>query len=266
MSRQQRIHGLVLGIKDPRRPDVDVHLLWHGEVLDHRTTGCKVAPQHGNATFRPERILARTDDLALFHLDVRQEPARLDEERPAINLLEVLAQCLPSHRHAVKMQELPHFHHHRRHPARIPEVLHRIHARRLGVCQDRHLSMNAVEVVDGYVNPCLACDCRKVDERIGGPTDRRVQHDGVLECLARQDLAGAQVHLDQLEDLLARRPGNPQVHCQRRRDQCRPGQRQAERLGKDLTGRGTPHELARTTRWARALLVQFQVCLMQFTP
>ena len=61
--RQQRLDRRVLEIEDARRADVDVHLLRHREVLDHRAARREVAAQHGDAALRSERIGTRAEDL-----------------------------------------------------------------------------------------------------------------------------------------------------------------------------------------------------------
>ncbi len=217
--------------------------------------GARLPRKHADAAFRPERIIARADDLAHAHLDVGEVAARFGEKGAALHRFEVFAHRFARHGKAIKVQQVADFQHHGGDTARVPEVLHRVTARGLGVGEYRYLAVDAVEVVYRDVNAAFARDHGQVQQRVCRATNCRVNGDGVLERLPREDSARAQIGFHQFENLLAHGAGDAQMIRQRRGNERASRQREAERLRERLPRARAAHELAGATGRARAMLM-----------
>src|SRR5215831_16994792 len=183
---------VILVLEDAGRPGMNMHLLGYGKSFDHGAFGGKVAVQDGHPTVHGEWIRARPDDLILVDLEIVQVTAPFSkEEWVLLDLLEVLAERLAGNGETVQVEQVPQFEHDGRDAARVPEVLNRVPA------------VDAVEVVDGDLNPGLPGDRRDVEQRVGRPANGGMQDDGVLERFASQDGAWPEVLRDQRDELLA---------------------------------------------------------------
>src|SRR5215831_17427444 len=195
---------VILVLEDAGRPGMNMHLLGYGKSFDHGAFGGKVAVQDGHPTVHGEWIRARPDDLILVDLEIVQVTAPFSkEEWVLLDLLEVLAERLAGNGETVQVEQVPQFEHDGRDAARVPEVLDRVPAGCLDVGQHRDPPVDAVEVVDGDLNPGLPGDRRDVEQRVGRPANGGMQDDGVLERFASQDGAWPEVLLDQRDELLA---------------------------------------------------------------
>ena len=90
-----------------------------------------------------------------------------------------------------------------------------------------------------------------MDRRVGRAADRRIDHDGVLERLARQDVGRFQIlphHLDRAQPGLV---GDLAALAIGRRDRGAAGQRHAERFGQRVHRRGRAHGVAMADRGRR---------------
>src|SRR5215469_452306 len=194
---QQGIDRVILVLEDTGRPDMNVHLLGHRESLDHGAAWRKVAVEDGHTAVHSEWIRARPDNFILIDLKIVQVAAPFGkEERALLDLLEVLAERLAGNGEAVQMEQVSQFEHDGRDTTGIPEVLDRIPAGRLDVGQHRDPPVDAVEVIDGYLNPSLPGDRRDVEQCVGRPADGGVQDHGILERFTGQDGAWPDVPLD----------------------------------------------------------------------
>ena len=83
------------------------------------------------------------------------------------------------------------------------EVMHDVTTGGLGVRDVRHTARDAVEIVDREVDARLRRDREQVQHGIRRAADRADHTDGVLERLARDDVARGDPTLEQADDRLA---------------------------------------------------------------
>ncbi len=90
-----------------------------------------------------------------------------------------------------------------------------------------------------------------MDRRVGRAADRRIDHDAVLERLAGQDVRGLEVFPHHLDGALAGLVGDLAALAIGRGDRRAARQREAERFGKPVHGRGSAHGVAMADRRRR---------------
>src|SRR5215831_1249198 len=97
------------------------------------------------------------------------------------------------------MKEISQFEHQPRKSTGVPEVFDRITSGCLHIGKYRNETIYAIEVINCDVNSCFVSNRRKVNQCIGGPPSGGVNDNGVLERFSRQDVAGPDVFLDQVD-------------------------------------------------------------------
>ncbi len=254
LVREHRVNGVLLAIERTRAQRGLEHLARDHGVLDHGALGSEVAVQDGDGAVRAEGVVEGTDHVLALKAPLGEIRLALLVVAARAQLVEVLAQGLARHGHHVEMQHRADLLHDARHAAGIVEELRGPLAGRANVQQVVGAAVQAVEVVGRNLDAELARDRGDVEQRVGGARDGAVDHDQVLEGLAGDDVARAEIVLREPERLTTgRSSGFSQVgaSCGKKR---RAGKRKAEGLGRDLHGRGRAHEGARAARGARVVL------------
>ena len=149
----------------------------------------QIARQDDESRVLDQRPLERPDDL--FVLDSRA--AAIVADAPAIGGWRTLADQ-PLHHQLVD---------HRRNPARPIEVLAQILPGGLQVDEQRHLVADALPLLERKVDADVPRDRRQMDRRVGRSADRRIDDDGVVECVAGHDVRRLQILRHHLDDALA---------------------------------------------------------------
>jgi hypothetical protein len=121
--------------------------------------------------------------------------------------------------------------HQERYAANLEHVFGDITAARFQIRDIRCLFEDFGHVEQRELDPAFVRDGRQVQRRIGRAARGRDGRSRVFQRLARDDVARAQVHLDQIHDLLARRHAEAVADLVRRRRARRIGKRQTDRLG-----------------------------------
>src|SRR4029079_5316815 len=206
MAADQRIQSFIFGVKHTSRTDVNLHFLRYRERLDHGTAGSNVSAQNRNPPARAEWIGAGPDDFVERDLIVVQIPDALVEEAALLDFREILTQSLSRDREAIEMKEISQFEHQPRKPTGVPEVFNRITPRRFHVSQYRDLTMDAIEGINRDVDAGFVGNGRKMNQGVRGPARGGMNNDGVLERFSRQDVASADVFLDEPHARFAGRP------------------------------------------------------------
>ena len=152
---------------------------------------------------------------------------------------------------ACRRLALQQFVEHRRQPAGAVIVLAEIVAGRLHVDEQRHVVADRLPVLDRELDAGVARDRIEMDRRVGRAADRRAGDDGVLERLAREDVERLHVLEHDLDRAHAGLVGDLRALAVGRRDRRAAGQRQSERLGERVHGRGGAHGVAVADRGRR---------------
>ena len=175
--------------------------------------------------------------------------------------VEVLADRPAGDGQRVEVQQVADLLEHRRQPAGVVEVLHQVGAGGLEVDEPRRARAQLVEERERQLDPEPPRVGDQVDDRVGRAGDRVQRADRVLERLAREDVRGAQVALDELDDLPSRRLGEVRAAGVDRRDRRAARQRQPERLGHAGHRRRGPHRHAMPVRARHRVLDLGEVLL-----
>ena len=197
----------------------------------------QIAPQHQEAGVLHQRLVVAPDHVVVG----------------LGRFAAVLAHAAAVHRDRVLVDALVlhQFAHHGRHAAGAVEFLAEIEAGRLHVDQQRHVVAELLPVVDRQLDADVARQRVDVDRRVGRAADRRIDHDAVLERLAGQDVRRLEVFPDHLDDALAGLVGDLAALAIGRGDRRAARQREAERFGKPVHGRGGAHGVAMADRGRR---------------
>ena len=141
--------------------------------------------------------------------------------------------------------------HHRRQSAGAVIFLAEIVAGRLHVDQQRHVVADRFPILDRERDADVAGDRVDVDRRIGRAADGGAGDDGVLERRAGEDVGGFQILAHDLDRAAAGLVGDLPALAVGRRDGGAARQRQSERLGERIHGRGGAHGVAMADRRRR---------------
>ena len=179
-AREDRLETVFLAIEHTRRPG-HPRRLDAGDLRD-TSLGREVAPEDGEMPVRVERALPRADDFLIGPRRVR-------------HVVQHLGNLLPGDRqgvavqHAVRQQDL----HDLGDPARAMEIDGDEASRGLQVAQHRDARADRLEVVERERHAGGVRDGEQVEHSVGRAPDRHGHCDRVLERLAREDLARAEV-------------------------------------------------------------------------
>ena len=241
------------------------HILRAGGVLDDTALGGKVALQDGNAAVGALGIVKAVDNILAGNRNAEMRGLFLQDliavlvEAVILQLLQILAQRLACDRQHVEMQHRLDFFHDAGHAACIIEVLGGPVAGRTNVQQIMRAAVHTVKGVCVDLNAELMGNGRQVHCGVGGAGNRRMNHDGVLKALFRDDVLRRNALLDQLHQLDTGIIGSLFQFGGGGRHQGRAGQHQAERLCHDLHRGGCAHEGAGAAGRAGVVLVVVQL-------
>ena len=132
-----------------------------------------------------------------------------------------------------------------------PPFLAEIETGRLHVDQQRNGVAVFLPVVDIEFDADMAGQRVDMDRRVGRAADRRIDHDAVLERLARQDVGRLQIFPDHPDDAHAGLIGDLAALAVGGRDRGAARQRHAQRLGQRIHGGGGAHGVAVADRRRR---------------
>ena len=205
-----------------------------GGVFDDGAIGGEVSTQNAQAAFGLQRIVERADDIGITYLGV----------------CHILRQSAAGDSEGVAVQQGKQLLEHRRDAAGVEEVFHLILPGGAHVGDERAAAAQLIESRQGQVKAGAASDGGQVDDGVGAAAEGVEQGDGVVKGFGCQDLGGAEVLLDQLDDLSS--GGGRQAQAARIGGRDRPiaRQRHAQRFHQRVHGRGRAHDHAMPVRCA----------------
>ena len=214
--------------------------------LHDRAVRCEVALQANDAAGRGQRLVRRVNDVLV---------------RIPFHVLEILGNRAAGHCHAVAVQEavVEQRLHEQRHAARLEHVLGNVLSARLHVGDVRRLLEDFGDVEEVEFNAALVRHGRQVQRAVGGAAGGSDDGRGILQRLAGDDVARADVAGEQFHHHLAGGHTEAVADFVGSGSARRIGEREADRLGdaSHCVGR----ELAATSasRRARDLFEQLQI-------
>ena len=179
-----RVERVLLALEDPRRAGEDLLRLAHAGDLHDRALGREVALEPDDAAGRRDRRVDR-------------------EDHPAVGLaadvVELLADAAAARGHAVAVEQAgaQQLLQHDRHAAGLVEILGDVLPAGLEVDEVGGVAEDVADVLEGELDPRLVRDRRQVQPAVGRAAGAGDDARGVLEALPRDDVAGADVLLEE---------------------------------------------------------------------
>ena len=158
-------------------------------MFDDRAIGRQVAAQGAQSAFRRQRSVERANDVRIADLGGG----------------DVLRQRAAGHGEGVAMQQRQQLFQHSGNAAGVEEVFHLILAAGAHVGDQGTAAADLIKAREGQIDADAPGDGGQVDDGVGAAADGVEQGDGVVKGLSGQDLRWADVALDKLDDVSARR-------------------------------------------------------------
>ncbi len=240
-----RLHRLLLGVKDLRGTRMLEHFGRDCRALYHAAVGRQIAAQHRDAAGGAVGLLSGADDVGVL-----VEHAR-----------DILGDGLARAGDQVGFQqtELVDLVHHGIDAARLVEVLHVGSARGRQMAEVGRLGGDLVGDIGVEVDAALVRDRGQVEHRVGGAAERHIHGQRVAERVLGHDVAGLDILFQQLHDLHARVLRKLDALGIRRGDGAVAAQTHAQDLGEAVHGIRGVHARAGAAAGAGLVLIFLQL-------
>ena len=221
----RRLHGGII-VEDQRRPGVLQELAVHRRHLHDAAIRRQIALEHDQRAGLVDRVVERPDDVVV--IDFRSG--------------DVGADALARHGQGVGIEMFLDALQHALQPAGVIEILHQVGlAVRPDVGDHRHLTADALEIVEADIEAGAPPDRHHMDDRVGRTPHGHGGGNGVFKGLPDQHVAGFEIlpgHLDDAPTGLRREPRMIGVG---RRHRGAARQHEAQCLGDRGHGAGRAH-------------------------
>ena len=172
---------------------------------------CASSPGLGGARLEQRAIRA---DVAFEDPDAGRLADRISDVAYDIGIVDLrlpnrVAQTPALHRRCIQMQVIGQLRHQRGQPPGIVKLLHEEPAGRHEIGDVGNAPAEAIEVFQCQFDAGAPRQCEEMDDRIGGPADRRVDSNGILEGFPREKVREPQVFVHETHDAAAREVRDP---------------------------------------------------------